>query len=167
MTRNMVETVMGAVVIVVAIGFVVFAYDAAEVRRVSGYELVARFERVDGIAVGGDVRLGGIKVGSVTNMTLDPKTYLAEVRISVDPAIKVPEDTVAMVSSTGLLGDKFLALVPGGEEKMLRPGGVIRYTQSSVSIENLLGQFMFSQGGADKKPGEGAGSQGGPQPARP
>lgn len=150
---------MGAVVIVVAIGFVVFAYDAAEVRRVSGYELVARFERVDGIAVGGDVRLGGIKVGSVTNMTLDPKTYLAEVRISVDPAIKVPEDTVAMVSSTGLLGDKFLALTPGGEEKMLEPGGVIQYTQASVSLENLIGQFMFSQGGADKKndaPADGA-----------
>jgi phospholipid/cholesterol/gamma-HCH transport system substrate-binding protein len=72
--------------------------------------------------------------------------------------VKLPVDTVASISSTGLLGDKFMALVPGGDEKMLEPGGVIQYTQASVSIENLIGQFMFSQGGADKKneaPGEG------------
>ncbi|BBK40926.1 outer membrane lipid asymmetry maintenance protein MlaD [Allostella vacuolata] len=152
MKHNIVETVIGAVVLAVAAVFVVFAYTASGVRAVSGYEVIARFERVDGVAVGSDVRVGGIKVGSIASMTLDPKTYLAVVRLSIEPAVKLPVDTVASISSTGLLGDKFLALAPGGDEKMLEPGGVIQYTQASVNIENLIGQFMFSQGGADKKP---------------
>ncbi|WP_374449476.1 outer membrane lipid asymmetry maintenance protein MlaD [Stella sp.] len=151
MKHSIVETVIGAVVLAVAAVFVVFAYSASGIRAVSGYELVARFERVDGVAVGTDVRIGGIKVGTITRMELDPKTYLAVIRLSVEPTVKLPVDTVASVSSTGLLGDKFLQLVPGGDEKMLPPGGVIQYTQASVSIESLIGQFMFSQGGADKK----------------
>lgn len=151
MKHNIVETVIGAVVLAVAVVFVIFAYNASGVRAVSGYELVARFERVDGVTVGSDVRIGGIKVGSIAGMELDPKTYLAVVRLSIEPAVKLPVDTVASISSTGLLGDKFLQLVPGGDEKMLAPGGVIEFTQASVNIENLIGQFMFSQGGADKK----------------
>jgi phospholipid/cholesterol/gamma-HCH transport system substrate-binding protein len=158
MKHNIVETIIGAVVLAVAVVFVVFAYTASGVRAVGGYEVIARFERVDGVSVGSDVRIGGIKVGTIGAMSLDPKTYLAVVRLSIDPSVKLPVDTVASISSTGLLGDKFMALVPGGDEKMLEPGGVIQYTQASVSIENLIGQFMFSQGGADKKneaPGEG------------
>ncbi|BBK30752.1 phospholipid/cholesterol/gamma-HCH transport system substrate-binding protein [Stella humosa] len=151
MKHNIVETIIGAVVLLVAAGFVAFAYNSSGVRAVSGYELIARFERVDGVAVGSDIRIGGIKVGSISRMELDPKTYLAVVHLSIEPSVKLPADTVASISSTGLLGDKFLALVPGGDEKMLPPGGVIQYTQASVSIENLIGQFMFSQGGADKK----------------
>lgn len=158
MKHNIVETIIGAVVLAVAAVFVVFAYSATGVRSVNGYEVTARFERVDGIAVGSDVRIGGIKVGTIGGMSLDPKTYLAVVRLNIDQSVKLPVDTVAAISSTGLLGDKFMALVPGGDEKMLEPGGVIQYTQASVSIEDLIGQFMFSQGGADKKnptPGEG------------
>ncbi len=159
MKHNIVETIIGAVVLAVAVAFVVFAYSASGVRGVNGYEVLARFERVDGVAVGSDVRIGGIKIGSIGDLSLDPKTYLAVVRLSIDRSVKLPVDTVASISSTGLLGDKFLALVPGGDEKMLEPGGVIQYTQASVSIENLIGQFMFSQGGADKKneaPADGA-----------
>ena len=128
MKHNIVETVIGAVVLAVAAVFVVFAYTSSGVRAVSGYEVVARFERVDGVAVGSDVRIGGIKVGSIARMELDPKTYLAVVRLSIEPSVKLPADTVASISSTGLLGDKFLQLVPGGDEKMLPPGGVIQYT---------------------------------------
>ena len=151
MRHNIVEAVIGAVVLVVAGIFVVFTYSAAGISTTTGYPLVARFERIDGVGVGTDVRVSGIKVGTVTAMTLDPKTYLAEVRMTIDPTVKLPLDTVAAVSSTGLLGDKFLGLVPGGDEKTIEPGGVIKYTQASVSIEDLLGKFMFSQGGADKK----------------
>ncbi|MCC7275043.1 MAG: outer membrane lipid asymmetry maintenance protein MlaD [Alphaproteobacteria bacterium] len=158
MKHNVVEAVIGAVVLAVAAAFVVFAYTAGEVRPSKGYELVARFSRIDGINVGSDVRVSGIKVGSVTRMGLDPKTYLAEVRFALDPSIRMPVDTVAAVSSTGLLGDKFLDLVPGGDEKELRPGEAIRHTQASVSIENLIGQYMFSQGG-DKKGEPAAGGK--------
>ncbi|MGE0714712.1 MAG: outer membrane lipid asymmetry maintenance protein MlaD [Alphaproteobacteria bacterium] len=158
MKHNIVEAVIGAVVLAVAAAFVVFAYTATGVRAVAGYELVARFSRIDGVGVGSDVRVSGIRVGSITAMALDPKTFLAEVRFSVAPTVKLPTDTVASISSTGLLGDKFLDLVPGGEEKMLSPGAAIAHTQASVSIEQLIGQYMFSSGG--DKSGEKKGEAG-------
>ena len=97
-------------------------------------------------------------VGSILEERLDPKTFLATVRLSIDPAYKLPEDTVAEIVSAGLLGDRFLALVPGGSEQMIPPGGRIKFTQSPVSLENLIGQMIFSQPGAQKKPGEGGGA---------
>src|SRR5712691_7158827 len=107
MSRNVIETVMGAVVLVIAALFLFFAYSVSQVRAVRGYELTAQFERVDGVRDGGDVRISGIKVGSILSQTLDPKTYFAVVRMSIDPGIKVPTDTVAQIASSGLLGDKY------------------------------------------------------------
>jgi phospholipid/cholesterol/gamma-HCH transport system substrate-binding protein len=153
MKGNMIEAVMGAVVLIVAAVFLVFAYNTSQVRAVSGYSLSADFQRIDGINAGGDVRISGIKVGSVTSETLDPKTYLATVKMSIDPKVKLPDDTVAEIISAGLLGDKYVSLVPGGSDKMIPAGGVIKYTQASVSLENLIGQSIFSPPG--KKSGEG------------
>jgi len=158
MTGNVIETVMGAVVLVVAALFLFFAYSTSQVRAVQGYQVNAEFERIDGIRDGGDVRIAGVKVGSVVSATLDPKTFLADVRISIDPAYKLPDDTVAEIVSSGLLGDRYLALVPGGSEQMIPPGGHIKFTQAPVSLENLIGQMIFSQPGAQKKPGEGEAS---------
>jgi len=154
MRGNVIETVMGAVVILVAALFLVFAYNTSQLRAVSGYQVSADFERIDGIRQGSDVRISGIKIGSVVAEHLDPKTFLADVRMTIDPAIKLPEDTVAEIISAGLLGDKYMSLVPGGSDKVIPPGGKITYTQSSVSLENLIGQMMFSTPGA-KKPEEG------------
>jgi phospholipid/cholesterol/gamma-HCH transport system substrate-binding protein len=154
MKGNMIEAVMGAVVLIVAAVFLVFAYDTSQVRAVSGYTLSADFQRIDGINAGGDVRISGIKVGSVTSETLDPKTYLATVKMSIDPTVKLPDDTVAEIISAGLLGDKYVSLVPGGSDKMIPAGGTIKYTQASVSLENLIGQTIFSPPGG-KKSGEG------------
>ena len=153
MRGNVIETVMGAVVLVVAALFLVFAYKTSQLRQVAGYQLSADFERADGIRQGGDVRISGIKVGSILAERLDPKTFLANVQISVDPAIKLPDDTVAEIISAGLLGDKYLSLVPGGSDKMLPAGGKIKYTQSSVSLENLIGQMIFSGPGGKKQEG--------------
>jgi len=153
MKGNVIETVMGAVVLVVAALFLFFAYSTSQLRSVPGYELSANFEHIDGIRDGSDVRISGIKVGSVLGTTLDPKTFLATVTMTVEPAIKLPDDTVAEIVSSGLLGDKYMSLVPGGSDKDLPPGGRIKFTQSSVSIEHLIGQMMFSPPG--KKPGEG------------
>ncbi|HLY45248.1 MAG TPA: outer membrane lipid asymmetry maintenance protein MlaD [Stellaceae bacterium] len=161
MRGNVIETVMGAVVLVVALLFLVFAYNTSQLREVAGYQLSADFERIDGIRQGGDVRISGIKVGSILSERLDPKTFLADVRMSVDPSIKLPDDTVAEIVSAGLLGDKYLSLVPGGSDKMIPPGGKIKYTQSSVSLENLIGQMIFSSPGG-KKP---EGGEAAPQPA--
>jgi phospholipid/cholesterol/gamma-HCH transport system substrate-binding protein len=155
MTGNVMETVMGGVVLVVAAFFLFFAYTTSQVRAVQGYQLTAQFDSVSGIHDGSDVRIAGVKVGSIVSETLDPKTFLADVRISIDPAYKLPDDTVAEILSAGLLGDRFMALVPGGSEQMIPPGGRIKFTQSPVSLENLIGQMIFSQPGAQKKPGEG------------
>src|SRR5260221_7210114 len=128
MSRNVIETVMGAVVLVIAAVFLFFAYSTSQVRAVSGYELTAKFDRIEGIREGGDVKISGIKVGSIVSQTLDPATYLAIVKVSVDPAVKLPSDTMAQILSNGLLGDKFLALVPGGADDVIKPGGQITFT---------------------------------------
>src|SRR5262245_22420984 len=113
MRGNVIETVMGAVVLVIAALFLVFAYNTSQLRAVSGgYEVIAEFARIDGIHQGSDVRVSGIKIGSVVGEQLDPKTYLATIRMSIDPAVQLPEDTVAQVTSSGLLGDKYLSLAP-------------------------------------------------------
>jgi len=163
MRGNVIETVMGAVVILAAALFLVFAYKTSQLRAVPGYQVTAEFARVDGIRQGSDVRIAGIKIGSVVGEDLDPKTFLATVRMSIDPSVNLPNDTVAEIISSGLLGDKYMSLVPGGSDKVIPPGGKITYTQSSVSLENLIGQMMFSAPAA-KKPGEGGDA---PQPPQP
>ncbi len=162
MKGNVIEAVMGAVVLVAAALFLVFAYNTSQMRSVPGYPVVASFERIDGIHQGSDVRISGIKIGSVVANDLDPATFLANVKMTIDPAIKLPDDTVAEITSSGLLGEKYMQLVPGGSDKTIAPGGKIKYTQSSVSLENLIGQMIFS---APKKPAEGDSGQGGTPPA--
>ncbi|MEX2453509.1 MAG: outer membrane lipid asymmetry maintenance protein MlaD [Rhodospirillaceae bacterium] len=155
MRRNLIETVMGAVVLAVAGFFIFFAYSKAEIGSVDGYEIVAKFDRIDGIRPGSDVRMSGIKVGTVTVSELDPRTYLAIVRMDIKNEVLVPDDTAISVSSDGLLGDKFLALSPGGSDDMLKPGGEIYTTQGSIDLMSLVGQMIFSQTGGkneDDKP---------------
>ena len=156
MQRNMVETLMGAVVLLVAALFLVFAYSRADVGEVAGYTLLARFDRVDGVKPGADVRISGIKIGSVLSQKLDPETYLAEMRISVDPSVKLPKDSAAKILMSGLLGDTYISLSPGGSDEMFKDGDEIQYTQGSVDIISLVGQAVFGKAGADgeapKKP---------------
>ena len=103
MRGNVIETVMGAVVVVVAVLFMVFAYKTSQLRSVPGYQVTADFARVDGIRQGSDVRISGIKIGSVVAEELDPKTFLANVRMSIDPSVQLPDDTVAEIISAGLI----------------------------------------------------------------
>ncbi|MBX6367930.1 MAG: outer membrane lipid asymmetry maintenance protein MlaD [Rhodospirillales bacterium] len=162
MSRNAIETIMGAVVLVIAALFLFFAYSTSQIRRSSGYEVTATFDRVDGIREGGDVRISGIKVGSIVSQTLDPKTFLAVVRMTIDPSVQLPTDTVAQIASAGLLGDKYLSLVPGGAEETIPPGGRIQYTQAAISLENLIGQYIFSS-----QPQQKDGQQSGPPAGLP
>lgn len=161
MGGNVIETVMGAVVLAVAALFLFFAYTTIQVGGVSGYQLTAQFSSVGGLSIGSDVNLAGVKIGSVTAETLDPKTFLATVHMTIEQQYKLPEDTVAKIASPGLLGNKYIELVPGGADKTLPPGGRIKYTQASVSLEDLIGQMMYSPAGAAKKSGEGAPAPGG------
>jgi phospholipid/cholesterol/gamma-HCH transport system substrate-binding protein len=145
MSRNAVETVMGAVVLVVAALFLFFAYTTSQISSVRGYQVLAKFSSAGGLKDGGDVRISGIKVGSVTDETLDPKTFQAIVHMSIDPAIKLSTDSVAQITSSGLLGDNFIAIEPGNEDETIPPGGAITHTQAAMSLENLIGQVIYNQ----------------------
>jgi phospholipid/cholesterol/gamma-HCH transport system substrate-binding protein len=164
MGRNAVETVMGALVLVVAAVFLFFAYTTSQVQSGGGYSLTARFDHVDGVRDGTDVRLSGIKIGSVISQTLDPKTFVAVLRLSIERGIQLPTDSVVTITSSGLLGDKYLSIEPGNEEKIIPPGGEITHTQSAMSLESLIGQVIFSAGKKDSgASGEGGGNPSGPQ----
>jgi phospholipid/cholesterol/gamma-HCH transport system substrate-binding protein len=142
--RNAVEVVTGAVVLLVAASFLGYALVHSGTAAVSGYTLSAKFDRIDGLPVGADVRMAGVKVGSVLSERIDPESYLAVVTLSVQTDIKLPKDSSASITSQGLLGGDYLSLSPGGDTTMLQPGQTITVTQSSISLEQLLGKFIFS-----------------------
>lgn len=144
MRRNVLETVMGAVVLLVAFVFLAFAYSRADVRAVQGYEVTAQFTNIGGLQAGSDVRISGVKVGSVTRHSLDKMSYLAIVHMSIEPDIELPTDTVATIASESLLGGKFMALEPGGSPDIIEAGGRIEYTQSTPGFEQLLGQVVYN-----------------------
>ncbi len=157
MGRNLVETLIGAVVLAVAVAFLAFAYTRGGLKTVEGYPLVGKFDRIDGLTEGSDVLMSGIKVGTVTAQQLDPKTYLAVVRFTVGENIQVPEDSAVKVSSSGLLGDKYLALEPGGADAKLKPGGEIQFTQGAIDIMDLIGKAIYSAGAPAAAPkGDGS-----------
>jgi len=146
MHNDLVETLIGAVVVAVAILFLVFAYRSTGANATGGYELTANVARVDGIAVGTDVKLSGIKVGTVSALTLDPN-YLVTVHMNVHGDVKVPDDSSLMVTSSGLLGSSYLSISPGGSDKMLAAGGRIRNTQGSIDLMGLLARFAGTAAG--------------------
>lgn len=144
--RSLAEILTGAVVLLVALGFLIYAVGSSgrTLSGTGGIDLTARFDRIDGLQPGADVRIGGVKVGSVVDQRIDPTTFLAVLRLQVDGTLKLPTDTSAEITSESLLGGKYVALVPGGEEKVLANGDQITITQSAVSLESLLGRFIFS-----------------------
>ncbi len=158
--NNIPETIIGAVVVAVAVLFVVFAYMRTGSGSLSGYEIQARLSRVDGLGVGTDVWLSGIKIGSVSDLTLDPKNYLVTVHMRVRDDIKIPDDSSLMVTSSGLLGSSYISLTPGGSDKMLTDGGMIQNSQGSVDLMGLVGRFIGGGGGQNQQ-------QPKPQPAQP
>jgi phospholipid/cholesterol/gamma-HCH transport system substrate-binding protein len=163
MGRSIFETIMGALVLVVAGGFMAFAYEGSNLKPVEGYPLKAKFSTVAGIGLGSDVRIGGIKVGVVSNMELDPVTYQAIITLQMKEGIRLPEDSSAAVVSDGLLGSKYIKLDPGAEDKTLPANGVITITQSAVNLEELIGKMAF--GNADKG-ADGANNAGEKKPAQ-
>lgn len=147
MRRNIIETIMGAVVLVVAAAFIVIAFSSGEVAQVSGYEVIAEFDDATGVSSGSDVRMAGVKIGSVHSLQLDPDTFFANVSMSIDESVQLPVDTSARILSDGLLGNTYIALEPGGDTENLPAGGRIEYTQGAVNLVDLLGRFVF--GAAD------------------
>jgi phospholipid/cholesterol/gamma-HCH transport system substrate-binding protein len=150
MQKNILETLMGAVVLLVAATFLVFAYNGSQVHVEKGYVVNGRFSNASGISLGSDVRIGGIKVGVVSDLSLDPASYEAVVSMNVRNDTKIPKDSSAAIVSSGLLGEKYIQITPGGDDKMLAAGDKIQFTQSAINLEEMIGKFMFSGGGVDK-----------------
>ena len=144
MASNVAETLIGAAVLAAAAGFLAYAAQTTQVARGTGggYELVASFRKAEGLSVGSDVRVAGVKVGAVRSLELDGKTYRAVARLSVDGAVQLPEDTDAAIQTEGLMGGAYVALTPGSSEFMLADGDEVAYTQGSVNLMDLVGRAI-------------------------
>jgi phospholipid/cholesterol/gamma-HCH transport system substrate-binding protein len=145
------ETIVGVIVIGVAAGFLAFAYGVSG-RGIDRdhYRLGAVFGRVDGVTVGSEVRIAGVKIGSVAANKLDPKTYEANVELAIDANVFIPQDSVAKVVSDGILGGAHIAIEPGSAEEMLQQGDRITITQGSVDLLSLAVQAFTAPGGKAK-----------------
>lgn len=151
MERNTLETVLGAVVLLVAAGFLYLIYSETEIgASASGYPLELRFDNGGSTIIGTDVRIAGVKVGSVIDQDFDAEAYQAVVTIEVDNSVKLPKDTSAVVTSDGLLGDNYILLNIGGDLEMLAPGERIRKVQGAINLADLINKFVVGtdSGGA-------------------
>jgi phospholipid/cholesterol/gamma-HCH transport system substrate-binding protein len=156
MAENRLEVIVGAGVLAVAIGFLVYAGQATGFARApDSYELRASFRSVEGIRVGSDVRLAGIKVGTVQSLALNPQTFYADAVVTVRKGIDLPEDSAIVIASEGLLGGNFVEIIPGGSPVNLEPGDEIEDTQGAVSLTTLLMRFVGGDGGPDGRSAAG------------
>jgi phospholipid/cholesterol/gamma-HCH transport system substrate-binding protein len=167
MKHSLLETFIGAFVLIVALVFLLYSYSAGNQRAggmTSGsYSLMAEFDNIGGLKIGDNVMISGVKVGSVEDIDLDDKLYRARVTFSVTNEVKLAKDSSARISSESLLGGRFLDIQPGGDENDMRSGDKIQMTQSATNLEDLLGRFIFnakdtgktgSDAGAEDMPAE-------------
>ncbi|MDR1289514.1 MAG: MlaD family protein [Holosporales bacterium] len=147
MKGNVLEAIIGAVVLIVASLFMYFAYISSGEKVKDGYTLLTRFDDASGIMVGSDVKLNGIKVGIVRSLELD-ENYQANVIILIKKDIKIPTDSSANISTEGLMGNKFIAITPGYKPEKLNEGEEIEITRSAVNLERLVDKFLI--GGSSK-----------------
>ena len=147
MSNNTAEVLVGGAVLAAAIGFGVYAAQVSGLQSDSGgYTLSASFRSIEGVSIGTDVRLAGVKVGSVQDITLNPETFRADAVVSIRSDVEVPDDSAIAVASEGLLGGNFIEIVPGGSPFSFEAGDEIEDTQGSVSLVSLLLRFVSGGG---------------------
>jgi len=157
MGRKSIETLVGLFVLLGALAVIFLALKAANLASFSSsatYTLKASFDNIGGLKVRAPVRSAGVTVGRVVSITLDAKTYRGVVTLEINKGVEFPADSSAKILTAGLLGDQYIGLEPGGDEKMLNSGDSIQLTQSAIVLENLIGQLLFkgaSDAGAEKK----------------
>lgn len=144
MASNVVETLIGAAVLAAAGGFMVYAAQTADIGGVGGgyYDVSASFRKAEGLSVGGDVRISGVKVGAVTGIELDLETYNAVATFSIEKGVELPDDSSAAIASEGLLGGSFVAIEPGSSDFYLAAGDQIEHTQGSISLLEMFSKFV-------------------------
>ena len=154
MRESLFETLVGLAVVAVAGIFLVFSLQQrSEAAPQNSYLLTAKFNKIDGISPGSDVRMAGVKVGAVTDIKLDPKSYKADVTFTMKNGIQVPDDSTAQVVSDGLLGGAYLGIMVGGSFDYIKPGGQVEFTRGSVDLLTVLSEVAQSAaggGGGDK-----------------
>ena len=157
MKRRSIETLVGVFVLAGLLAIVFLALKAANLanfRAGDTYSLTARFDNIGGLKVRAPVKSAGVTVGRVKAIALDPQSFQGLVTFDIDGKVQFPADTSAKILTSGLLGEQYVGLEPGGSDKSLAPGGQIRMTQSAVVLENLIGQFLYNkaaEGGTEKK----------------
>src|SRR6201986_597910 len=150
--NNIAESLIGACVVAIALVFAVLAYNRTGSGGLSGYEVNAKLPKADGLAVGTDVRLAGIKIGTVSDMTLDPKTYLVTVHMSIRNDIKLPVDSSVLVTQAGFLGGQYLSITPGGDDKIMSAGSYFDNAQGSIDVMGLVNRFTGGGAAGPSKP---------------
>ena len=157
MKQNVIETAIGFIILTIAGWFFAYAYNVNRMNNdTDGYMLTARFQNAEGIVIGSDIMTAGIKIGEVYDMTLDRNTFFAVMQLKINKGIQIPKDSQAAVVSSGFLGGKFIAIAPGASDDDLQDNDTIKFTQSSVNIESLIGKFMYSFGGNSSNSGGAA-----------
>lgn len=151
MSENTAEVIVGGAVLAAAAGFLFYANQITGFAGDSSaaHEYFASFRSVQGVSVGTDVRMAGVKVGTVTGLEINPETFRADTHFTVASNILLPDDTAVVVSSEGLLGGNFMELLPGGSPFNLEPGSEIEDTQSAVGLVELLLKFVSGNGGEE------------------
>ena len=143
MNKQPVEPIMGIVVIVIAALFLLFAYRVSDLQVVKGYTVTAHFLKVGGLTIGSDVRINGIKVGTVVSQKLNPEDYVAEIQMSLAPDIKLPKDSVAVIAGDGLMGNKYIKIEPGKDSEVLADGDELTKTKDFKTLEDMVGEIIF------------------------
>ena len=151
MNKKPVETIMGLVVLLVAVLFLLFAYRVSDLQVVKGYELNAKFLKVGGLNVGSDVRINGIKIGTVTAQKLSSEDYMVNVTMSISPDIKLPTDSTISITNDGLMGNKFVKIEPGKAQTFLNNGDTFEDTQDFKTLEDMVGEIIFMVTGDDNE----------------
>ena len=144
MRSNIFETFIGAIVIILAVSFLFYSFSITDNNTEGTYNINATFNRIDGIQIGSDVRLSGIKIGSVSKSSLNQTTYEAQLTLIIDNSIKIPDDSSAKITMDGLLGSNYISIEPGGSEIYLKENDYLLYTQGSIDLIGLVGEALFS-----------------------
>ena len=144
MKSNTFEAIIGALVITLSIVFLYFGFSSIKLNKSDNYNISALFNRIDGIKIGSDIRMSGIKIGTVARQELDNSTFEAKVFMSIDSKILIPDDSSAKITSDGLLGGNYISIEPGGSDIFLLNNEEVLFTQGSVDLIGLVGEALFS-----------------------
>ncbi|HAA91996.1 MAG: outer membrane lipid asymmetry maintenance protein MlaD [Rhodospirillaceae bacterium] len=153
-SRKSVETILGATVLSIIGISVYFAFSATDLKPDEGYKVTAQFNAVDGLVVGGDVRIGGVKIGTVVDQKVDPESFKAVVTMTIRPDVRLTKDTQVRIGNDGLLGGNYIKLEPGGGKKLIGDGAELKKTKDVISLGELLERVLVlvREGPAAKTP---------------